>query len=105
MKNPLRAITLFAAIAFAPLAWAGEPYKTRVACPIGGIKTPVTQTLSCSVSNKFEMSLRRQTSCDFVTNLPVCYNYDFPIYRDFLVSEVPILKKMVKTDWYKEARK
>lgn len=105
MRHKFTAIALFTSLLSGSTAWAGEPYETRIDCPIGGIKTEIVSTTSCSYDQEFTMSLAQISTCDFVTHLPVCKTADFPIYKDFLLSEVPKLKAIVKTDWYKKSQK
>lgn len=70
-----------------------------------GPRVKTVETLSCSsTSGYMAMSLRRLTSCDFVTHLPVCSKEDFPIYREFSNEERKRLRELVKAEWYQEAR-
>ncbi|MEY8119764.1 hypothetical protein AB9F26_16110 [Falsihalocynthiibacter sp. BN13B15] len=105
MRHKFTAIALFAALVSSQTAWAGTAFEERVDCPIGGIKTEIVSTFSCSYEQEFTMSLSQLSTCDFITHLPVCKTADFPIYKDFLLSEIPKLKAMVKTDWYKKSQK
>ncbi len=50
------------------------------------------------------MSLRRPSSCDFVTRLPVCKKQDFPVYREFSADEERLLREIVLEEWYQAAR-
>lgn len=50
------------------------------------------------------MSLRRPSSCDFITRLPVCEREAFPILRDYTRDEVRTLKTLVQDPWYQAAK-
>ncbi|WP_189412701.1 hypothetical protein [Neogemmobacter tilapiae] len=83
----------------APAAQAGTPVDEEVICPVGKKKFTITGTMSCSGSGT-TMSLRRITSCDFVTELPVCPDNGLPVYREFDAAEIKQLKAFLKTDAY-----
>lgn len=80
-------------------AFAGEPIDEEVVCPVGGEKFNITGTTSCSKQG-VTMSLRRETTCDFVTRLPVCPSNGLPIYREFSPDEVKSLEAFVQTEAY-----
>ena len=80
-------------------AIAGTPVDEEVICPVGGEKFTITGTMSCSTEG-VTMSLRQQTTCDFVTRLPVCPSNALPLYREFSEAEVNDLQNFVQTDAY-----
>ncbi len=101
----LTGILIAAAVAVGGNALAGEAFNEKVKCPIGGKQTKIVSTFGCSVwGTDFAMSLRRPSSCDFVTRLPVCDREDFPIYREFDKDEVGRLKDLVKTEEYQASK-
>jgi len=98
----MRLISLFLAalLAAAPLARAGIPVTNEKVCPVDGKTFTTTGTASCSYFGA-TMTLRRITSCDFVTVLPVCPGSEFPVYREFDDVAVARLKALVETAEYK----
>ncbi|MHA3914599.1 hypothetical protein [Halovulum sp. GXIMD14793] len=48
------------------------------------------------------MTLRRITSCDFVTHLPVCPSNGLPLYSKFNDDQIAKLETFVTTDRYAE---
>ncbi len=99
MRFVTACLTGFLALSSAVLA--GEPVHTIIDCPIGGSPVEVVQTSSCSYgSPDVELSMRRISSCDFVTRLPVCERADFPVYRRFTEAEQQQARQMVQEDWY-----
>ncbi len=104
MRNSFKTVLVLAMIGLAHSVWAGEPYDEKVRCPVGGKRVQIVGTLGCSTSSSVTMSLRRPSSCDFVTRLPVCQKEAFPIYREFSSEEKTRLKQFVKTDWYQNAK-
>lgn len=104
MRNIFREILVLGLIGLAHSAWAGLAYDEKIECPIGGKRVQTTETMSCSTSSAITMSLRRPSSCDFVTRLPVCQKEAFPIYREFSSEETALLEKITTTDWYQKAK-
>jgi hypothetical protein len=95
----LSVILVVAAILGALRAFAGEPIDEEVVCPVGGEKFNITSTMSCSEQGT-TMSLRRETTCDFITRLPVCPGNGLPIYREFSQVEVKSLEAFLQTETY-----
>jgi len=84
-------------------ARAGTPIDIEKVCPLDGESFTITGTASCSTFGS-TMTLKRVTSCDFVTVLPVCPGSDFPMYRPFGEAEVGRLRDWVKTPEYQALR-
>ena len=87
-------------VLFGAIAQAGTPVDKKMVCPVGKKPFTVTGTLSCS-NMGVTMSLRQVTSCDFVTQLPVCPDNGLPVYRTFDGADIKALKAFMKTDTYK----
>lgn len=80
----------------ASAAFAGIPTSETMECPIGGETFEITGTASCSSRGRY-MSMRPQSSCDFVTKIPVCPTNGLPIYRSFTASELENLTVFIAT--------
>lgn len=91
----------FASLIPAHIATAGSPTQVDFTCPIGGEIFEITETLSCSNGGRY-MSFRLETTCDFVTRLPICPSNDFPVYKNFSPEEVEKLEAFVETGRYAE---
>lgn len=96
-------IALIFALSIGQTADAGTPTSETVECPIGGETFEVTGTMSCSVNGRY-MSMRGQSSCDFVTRIPVCPSNGLPLYRDFSDEELGILEAFIQTPEYAAMR-
>ena len=99
-----RSFSTAVAILCAAPAMSGQLFEDRVRCPIGGKRVLVVSTTSCSTGPRVTMSLRRPSSCDFITRLPVCEKQDFPVYREFTADEKRLLRQIVLEEWYQAAR-
>jgi len=97
--KPAKILSCVAAFLFSGMAWAGIPTDRTVICPVGGEEFTVTSTLSCSVQGR-TMSFRPQTSCDFVTRLPVCPGNGLPIYQEFSEGQISELESFLVTQEY-----
>lgn len=98
MSRPGIASLLVAALA--GNAPAGMPVEREMTCPIDGETFTVTGTASCSMLGS-RMTLRRITSCDWVTRLPVCPASGLPLYRRFGAEETGRLRAVVETEAYR----
>lgn len=78
-------------------AIAGSPIWVEVTCPVGGETFTITDTLSCSHAHRF-MTMRPNTSCEFVTRLPVCPSNGLPLYRTFTADELTRLLQIMRTE-------
>lgn len=85
-------------------AWAGMPIDKTVTCPVGGEKFTIIGTASCTTMGR-TMSFRPQTSCDFVTRLPVCPSNGLPIFDNFTQDQVTALTGFLKTSDYETIKK
>lgn len=79
------------------VAQAGEPIRVEIVCPVGGEAFEITSTSSCSSRGR-TLSFRPDTSCDFVTRLPVCPSNGLPVYKEFSEDEIADL-----TEWMESA--
>lgn len=104
MQNTLRLSLIFGLVGLAFSVWGGEAFDEKIKCPVGGKRVEIVGTFSCSTSSSVTMSLRRPSSCDFVTRLPICHREAFPVYREFSSEEVKRLKQILKTDWYQNSK-
>lgn len=102
MLKTLRICILFFVLGSS--AWAGMPVDETVTCPVGGEKFTVTGTASCTTMGR-TMSFRPETSCDFVTKLPVCPSNGLPIFDDFNEDQVAALTSFLKTSDYEKVKK
>ena len=50
------------------------------------------------------MSLTPITSCDYVTELPLCSDSGLPVFREFTDREIEALRSIVKTDAFAAAK-
>lgn len=85
-------------------ASSGEVFVERVRCPLGGPPVEAVFSTACTTFGRVSMSMRRHSSCDFVSRILVCARQDFPVYRLFERAEIARLRQIVKTDWYQAAR-
>lgn len=85
-------------------AWAGMPIDETVICPVGGEEFTITGSASCTTMGR-TMSFRPQTSCDFVTRLPVCPSNGLPIFDDFTQDQITALTAFLKTSDYEAIKK
>lgn len=81
---------------------AGIPVETEIECPIDGEKIQVVETTTCSTMG-ITMSLRQITSCDFITQLPVCPTTGVPLYTDFNENDIEAIKTEIETTTYQES--
>ncbi|WP_368187955.1 hypothetical protein [Aestuariibius sp. HNIBRBA575] len=91
------------AIWAASIGFAGTPVEETLTCPIGEETFAIVGTASCSILGRY-MSFRPQTTCEFVTRLPVCPSNDFPMYQPFSPDQITALTVFVETDEYQEIR-
>lgn len=82
-------------------AFAGIPVDEPFICPVGGEEFTITGTSSCSSSGR-TMSYRPQSSCDFVTRLPVCPSNGLPVYQKFSDEQIARLEDFIETPEYQE---
>lgn len=78
------------------VVYAGSPTSETIECPVGGEAFEITGTASCSSNGRY-MSMRTQSSCDFVTKIPICPTNGLPVYRDFSDEELEDLAAFIKT--------
>ncbi|WP_193369023.1 hypothetical protein [Pelagibius marinus] len=84
-------------------AWAGIPIDKSVTCPVGGEEFTITGTASCTTMGR-TMSFRPQTSCDFITRLPVCPSNGLPIFDEFTEDQIAELTSFLKSSEFKEIK-
>jgi hypothetical protein len=87
----------------ANFALAGIPVDETVVCPVGGEEFTVTATLSCSTFGR-TMSFRQETSCDFVTRLPLCPSNGLPVYQEYSDAQIAELTSLMETPRYTALR-
>jgi len=99
-------LIFFLTLASVSSVYAGTPIEQKIECPIGGKSFSITSTASCSsFGDGRHMSFWVPSSCDFVTRLPVCSRYKFPVYKEFSDDEKKRLKTHVKSKEYRALRK
>ncbi len=73
---------------------AGSPVDATLTCPVGGESFSVVETTSCSLQGR-TMSFRPLTTCDFITQLPVCPSNGLPLFQEFSDEQVAQLTEFV----------
>lgn len=87
------------AMGWATFAVAGTAFQETITCPVDGEKFSITGTTSCSSLGR-TMSFRPITSCDWVTQLPVCPSNGLPLYQDFSKTQIARLESLLASeDW------
>ena len=89
-------------LSVAQISLAGIPIQENNTCPVGGETFKTTGTASCS-SMGHTLSMKRISSCDFVTPLPQCPKNKLPMYKDFTDTDISELAKIMETRAYKDA--
>lgn len=81
------------------MAFAGDPARETITCPVGGEEFTITTGSMCSAQGR-TMSLRHNSSCDFVTRLPVCPENGLPVYQQFSDEQILMLQEFMRSPEY-----
>lgn len=93
----MRPFATLAALWLAGAAHAGIPVTVTLTCPVGGESFSVIETTACELEGR-TMSFRPVTTCDFITQLPVCPSNGLPMYQEFDEDQVSKLTEFVGSD-------
>lgn len=97
-------ILCFIFLTFGNASWAGEPIESFAVCPVGGETFSIAGTTSCTTFPPRTMSFRQESSCDWITKLPVCPTNGLPIYKDFTPKQIMELTSFIETAEYSAVR-
>ena len=93
----MRPIATLVALWLAGAAHAGSPVTVTLTCPVGGESFSVVETTACELEGR-TMSFRPVTTCEFITQLPVCPSNGLPMYQEFDDDQVSKLTEFVGSD-------
>jgi len=93
----MRPFATLAALSLAGAAHAGIPVTVELTCPVGGESFSVIETTACELEGR-TMSFRPVTTCDFITQLPVCPSNGLPMYQEFNEDQVSKLTEFVGSE-------
>lgn len=79
---------------------AGIPTQVELACPVGGERFEITETMSCTEYPARTMAYAPTSSCDFVTRLPQCPQNRLPMYKEFSEADIAILHEFMLSETY-----
>ncbi|MDA9207693.1 hypothetical protein N9O61_02285 [Octadecabacter sp.] len=75
---------------------SGTPVDEPAVCPVGGETFTVVGTLSCSFRGR-NLLFAQDSSCNFITRLPICPSNGLPVYKAFSEGEIEHLESWVET--------
>jgi len=76
---------------------AGSPFSKVITCPVSGEEFRTTSSVSCSTMGYY-LSKKPFTSCEFVTQIPVCPSNNLPVYKKFSDTEIEVLRTIIDTN-------